>query len=144
MEIRTRLEDRGIATGDLADLQNSTYSQTAAKEERRIGISTGPGCYRTLSMCMSPGALLSAAACINPVFSDSIKKDLHRIEIPLMLVSGNDDESMECISATSYHDLVENSFHLRIRSVSSDLAKRSDFIISSFAKFLIDQIGEKM
>lgn len=93
---------------------------------------------------MSPGTLLSAAACINPVFSDSIKKDLHRIEIPLMLVSGNDDESMECISATSYHDLVENSFHLRIRSVSSDLVKRSDFIISSFAKFLSDQIGEKM
>ena len=62
---------------------------------------------RVMSMMMNFN--VNAAVSVSPDFNPELKYRLSRIESPLMIVNGSDDEERFLKSGRMYHDYIENS-----------------------------------
>lgn len=101
-------------------------------------ISTGIHCNGVLEAASYGSKSFAAVVCINPVFDPGLKKKMSGISVPVLFISGNDDASPECISATNYHDLTSGSKHARIKCRSSEISGRMEQVFDAILKFLGD------
>ncbi len=89
-----------------------------------------------IKMVMENDTVFKGGVAINPVYESPLRMGLSRIEVPLLFVSGNDEHSEACRSATAYHDLVSGSSHARLRCPSSEINTKTDQLISAILQFL--------
>ncbi|MCL4335120.1 MAG: alpha/beta hydrolase [Candidatus Thermoplasmatota archaeon] len=83
--------------------------QEFKKENRDLLVILGLPEHSERVMSMMINFNVNAAVSVSPDFNPELKYRLSRIESPLMIVNGSDDEERFLKSGRMYHDYIENS-----------------------------------
>lgn len=137
----TLIPNKTDSTGTSELIQDIVEILSAQKEDSTILFGASDAALTVISLMIEQHPSISAGIAVSPPFSEEFTHLLSRIEKPLLIVNGSDDDESSLRDGRKYHDLIEGSVLRVLRKTGHypHIEKTERFFIT-LDKFLQDEL----